>query len=117
MKRLVLVAVLAGLSGPVSSQTVNDDVRCLFLSNAFATGAKEEPARKVAALTRAFYLGRVNARASGSALVAAMRAQGPGVPTAQAAAAMQACAKRAQAAEQQMAAAAQAARPAGAARK
>jgi len=113
MRRFGLALVLAGgIAGPATAQTVSDDVRCLFLSNAFATGAKEEPARRVAALTRAFYLGRVNARASGPALVAAMRAQGPGVPTAQASAAMQACAKRAQLAEAQMAAAAQSARPA-----
>lgn len=115
MRRIALVLALAlagGIATGAPAQTVADDVRCLFLSNAFATAAKDEPARRVSTLTRAFYLGRLNGRATQAALAAAIKAQGAGVTAAQAPAAMGACAKRAEVAERQMAAVAQRARPA-----
>lgn len=107
MRHLILTcgALALTLPVPVAAQTINDDVRCLLLSASFARVAKDENTRRGAAMTGAFYLGRVDGRISKPALAAAIRAQGKGLPAKEAAAAMQACAARATAAEQQVSAA------------
>ena len=107
MKALISACAMLACMIPVAAtaQTVNDDVRCLLLSASFARVAKDENTRRGAAMTGAFYLGRVDGRISKPALAAAIRAQGKGLPAKEAAAAMQACAARATAAEQQVSAA------------
>jgi hypothetical protein len=67
-------ALLAGMAAPVAAQTIANDVQCLVLSNAFATGGTEEAARQAGARTLVFYLGRLDARADPQAVKTAMQA-------------------------------------------
>lgn len=99
-------AIACLLSSATQAQTVNEDVRCFLLSTGFARAAKAEDARRASAMTGAFYLGRLNGRISQPALAAAIRQHGRGMPAAQAAPIMRACAARAGAAERQIGAAA-----------
>ena len=84
------------------AQTVDDDVRCFLLGTGFARAAKEENSRRASALTAAFYLGRLDGKLTGPALAAAVKRLGNGMPAAQAAPIMRACAARAGAAERRM---------------
>ena len=107
MSRALLVAgalAAAAPAGAASARTGNDrdDVRCLLLSAGYARSAKDEGSRRSAAMTGAFFLGRLSGHPSGEAFAAAVRAQGKGMPPAQAEPLMRACAARAQAAEQAM---------------
>lgn len=79
------------------AQSLNDDVECLVLSNTFAQHGSSDELRKTSALTSAFYLGRVDGRASSENLTAALKAQREFAQPA-AGKAMQACAARADAA-------------------
>lgn len=87
---------------------VGGDVRCLLLSAGYVRQAKDDASRRAAGMTGAFYLGRLDGRLSQSALTAAIRAQGQGLPAKDAEPVMRACAARAAAAEQVMTAAAKA---------
>lgn len=107
-----VAAALAAAALPAAfsqAQGINDDVRCLLVSNGFAHAARNDAARLAAAMTSAFYLGRLSDRQSDPAFAAAIRAQGSGMPAKQAVAIMRACADRASAAKQKMMAAATAA--------
>jgi len=108
MKTLILLcgAIAGVLPATAQAQANGDDVRCLLLSIGYSSAAKEANSRQVAAMTGAFYLGRVSGRLSEPALAAAIRAQGKGLPAKQAEPAMRACAARAAAAQQQFAASA-----------
>jgi hypothetical protein len=93
--------LLAPSPTPAPAST-DDDVRCLLLSASFAQAAKEDGPRRGAAMIGAFYLGRLSGRLSQAALATAVRAQGKGLPAAQAESLMRACGARAQAVEQAM---------------
>ena len=109
---ILLGGALAGaVPAPATAQTVNDDVRCVLLSAGFARMTKDQNSRRAAAMTGAFFLGRLSGRLSGDALTAAIRAQGRGLPEKQAETAMRACAGRAAAAEAQLSAAARKVKP------
>lgn len=64
-----------GLATPVAAQSVDDDVRCLLASNAVARAEKEADKRQLAAVTSAFYLGRLDARISNDQLKSMVVAQ------------------------------------------
>ena len=57
----VPLAAAAGLAAPAAAQNMNNDVRCLIVSNLFAKNAKEAKARTLASSVRLFYGGRVSA--------------------------------------------------------
>ena len=98
--RYIGIAVLGSLllwSNHANAQTLDEDVQCLVLSNAFARRGATDDARKVSQLTSAFYLGRVDGRATPDTLKSALLTQ-HGLPAPAAGKAMQACAARADAA-------------------
>lgn len=108
MKYLVLLAALAAMMpAAAAAQQVDADMRCLLVSHAFAAGSKVEAEKRVAGLSEAFYLGRIDARIAPSALVGAVRAQGKGVAATEAAAIMNACAAKAEQANKRLQAAGQ----------
>jgi hypothetical protein len=80
------------MAAPAPAQTIADDVQCLVLSNAFATGGKEEAARQAGARTLVFYLGRLDARGDPQAVKNAV--QTVKIDPKTAAADMSACAAR-----------------------
>ena len=55
---LALAAALLAAAGPASAQTAGD-IRCIVVSNAFATAAKDENQKKAAESALYFYLGRI----------------------------------------------------------
>lgn len=60
---LALAAIaLALCSSAAPAQGVDSDVRCLLVSNVFATKETDAPRKQLAAIAVAFYLGRVDAR-------------------------------------------------------
>ena len=81
-------------ASPASAQTVPDDVRCMLLSNMFATGARDEKARNVAAQSLGFYIGRLDGRADPQGIVTAKRAQPSSIDPKTAGPAMDVCASR-----------------------
>lgn len=91
----VTVALLV-LAAPAAAhgQSVSDDVRCLLVSNAFAKGAQQEQARRVAGASAAFYLGRLSGRTDAGAIGSAMRTQPAGINQKNAGPVMNACAAR-----------------------
>jgi hypothetical protein len=103
MKMLPLLAALAAAAMPVaaSAQTITDDARCLFLSNAFASQATDPARRQLAVSTGAFFLGRLDGRASPAAIRGAFNANGA-LTVVQAKAMMNACVARASRADTQM---------------
>jgi hypothetical protein len=110
--RTIAAATLAlACALPSSAQTVPDDVRCLMLSNLFTKAATEDQAKQVARQSLAFYLGRLDGRATPQALTAAMRAQAPTIDPKAAGPAMNACTARLAKAEQAVQAAGRAVSP------
>jgi hypothetical protein len=103
MKTLLILAALAAatLSAQTSARTVTDDARCLFLSNAFATQATDPARRQLAVSTGAFFLGRLDGKASPAAIRGAFNANGS-LTVVQAKAMMNACVARANLADTQM---------------
>ena len=99
---LLCGALAAAIPASAPAQTTNDDIRCLLLSAGYSRLAKDDNSRRAAAMTGAFFLGRLNGRLSENAFAAAIRAQGKGLPAKQAEPVMRACAARAAAAEKQM---------------
>jgi len=56
---IALAAALLAIAGPAAAQTATD-ARCILLSNAFATEAKDAQAQKLAEASLYFYLGRLS---------------------------------------------------------
>ena len=92
---LVLASIL--VVSPAHAQTVNDDVRCLVVTSAVGEQAENEPTRKVANLTAAFYMGRLDGRVPAT-VAAALKSQ-PAVAGTAALGIFKACAARAQVAQ------------------
>jgi hypothetical protein len=65
---LAASALLVGMAAPAPAQTITDDVQCLVLSEAFATGSTEVDAKQEAASALFFFLGRLNANADQQAV-------------------------------------------------
>jgi hypothetical protein len=112
IKKLALATLLLSCSVSVSAQTVADDVRCLMLSNLFTKAATDDRAKQIARQTLAFYLGRLDGRATPQALTAAMRAQATTIDPKIAGPAMNGCAARLGKAQQAVQAASRALVPA-----
>lgn len=94
--RLFHALALAGaacIASPALSQTAEQDVRCLMVSNIFSQTEKEAGKRQVASAARLFYLGRVDARVSGANLKATLAAQAKTITPENAGPAMTACAR------------------------
>ena len=94
--RLVTFAAMAaalGSVGPLQAQTVDQDVKCLMVSNIFSQTEKDEGKRRVATTAALFYLGRVDARVAGPQLRAAMEAQAKTINPASAGPTMTECAR------------------------
>ena len=96
-----LLLVLGGVPAGAQAQTVADDARCLFLSNAFASGAKNPESRQAAASAGAFFLGRLQGRAAPAAIRSAFN-QNSTLKIAQAGPIMNACVARAARADAEM---------------
>ena len=96
LKYLLVAMVGPGLlcSAAASAQSLKDDVQCLALTNVAAQRASSDSERKTTGLASAFYLGRIDGRATGDSLITAMKAQDRKVSGPAAAKALQACAAR-----------------------
>jgi len=95
---LKIAAVLTlPLSSPTYAQTTTSDVRCLLLSNAFATGSSNPAAKGAAKASASFYLGRIDGRWSDSMLRAAITREQTRIKVASAGPEMQRCLERMQA--------------------
>ena len=77
---------------PAEAQTVDQNVRCLLVSNVFENNAKEGQAKSVAAASKLFYAGRVSAIPEAQ-IQSAMDVQGKQITSANAVATMTACAQ------------------------
>ncbi|MCA1653612.1 MAG: hypothetical protein ABR588_01030 [Sphingomicrobium sp.] len=100
MSRLSISAAVAlgltVLSAPAAAQGVDQDVRCLLLSNAFAKAEKDPAKRNIAVGSGLYYFGRVDARLSGDALRNQILAQGKLLTNQNAGPLMTACAQQLQ---------------------
>jgi hypothetical protein len=83
------------------AQSVTDEVRCVLLSNALASGTDNPRGRQVGASVGAYFMGRLDARPPAQ-VKAAVAAQKRRVTAAAAAASMNACAARATQAESRL---------------
>jgi hypothetical protein len=92
-----LAAVLA-LAAPADAQSVDDEVRCVLLSNAMAGGADNPRGRQIGASVGAYFMGRLDARPPAQ-VKAAIAGQKRKMKAAAAATAMNACVARAGRAE------------------
>lgn len=96
------LAILAALvPSTAGAQTIADEVRCVMLSNALATGSSNPRGRQIGASVGSYFMGRLDARAPAQ-VKAALAAQKRQVASAQAATMMDACVKRASRAEAQL---------------
>ena len=97
------LAILASLaiSGAAGAQTVSDEVRCVMISNAMATGSNDPRGRQIAASVGAYFMGRLDARQPAQ-VKAAIAEQKRRVATSEVATAMSACVARASRAEAQL---------------
>jgi len=88
--------LIAGLlvlgSGQAAAQSVDNNARCLLVSNLFANAAKEAKAKEVANAAKLFYGGRVSALPTAQ-ISAALAAQHKQVTPANAGSTMNACAQ------------------------
>lgn len=107
MKTSLFAAALIGavIASPASAQSVADDTRCFVLSNFYAKAHKEEQGRRLAGQAQIFFLGRLDARASATAIAAEFRAQAATADPKTAGAQMGACAARVTRAQQALQAA------------
>jgi hypothetical protein len=95
-------AIICGaITVPAGAQTIMDEVRCVALSNALATGSDNARARLVGASVSAYFLGRLDARPRDQ-VKAAVAAQKRPIGPSEATAAMKACAARAARAQAQL---------------
>ncbi|MGR6328962.1 hypothetical protein ACU5AX_07850 [Sphingomonas sp. XXL09] len=109
----IAVAAALGLAisvgtPPLHAQSSLDDVRCLLISNVVGPKAENDASRKLAAMTSAYYLGRISNLPSAT-ITSSLRQLGKGISGADAVKVLKACAARAQATNQRLAAAAKAA--------
>ncbi|GAC1410202.1 MAG: hypothetical protein NVSMB6_10560 [Burkholderiaceae bacterium] len=72
-KRHIVALLLALYAMPVQAQTMNEDVRCLVLSNLYSKGAANDQARGAAVQAKAFFLGRLDGRTDTRTLGEALR--------------------------------------------
>jgi hypothetical protein len=91
----------ATMAGSAGAQTVSDEVRCVMLSNALASGSNNPRGRQIGASVGSYFMGRLDARQPAQ-VKAALAAQKRQVPSAQAATMMNACVARASRAEAQL---------------
>ena len=89
------------LTGPAHAQSPSDDVQCLVVSTVVKVEAKSESIRNSAALTSAFYLGRIDGRIQPENLAALVKAQ-KSVPGSVAISMFNRCAARAEDANTRM---------------
>lgn len=94
------LAVCLPLATPsvAKAQSVTDEVRCVLLSNALATGSDNPRGRQVGASVGSYFMGRLDGRPPAE-VKAAIAAQKRRVTAAVAAKSMNACAERAAKAE------------------
>jgi hypothetical protein len=94
--KTVTSVLFAGLilARPAHAQLPSDDVQCLVVSTVVNVEAKSEQIRNSAALTTAFYLGRIDGRIKPENLAALVKAQ-KNVPGSLAISIFKACAARA----------------------
>jgi hypothetical protein len=97
---LAIFALLA-MSSVGNAQTVSDEVRCVMVSNALATGSKDPRGRQIGASVGAYFMGRLDARQPAQ-VKAALARQKRRVVASEAVASMNACAARAGRAEAQL---------------
>lgn len=96
-KLVTIGAALAAfaVAAPVAAQSVDDDVKCLLVANAFARGDKDPTKRQLSMATSLFFLGRLDARVSAEQLKAAMKKQASTMIASSFAPTMNGCAQRA----------------------
>lgn len=97
--RSALGAALIGLTltgAPAGAQVANEDVKCLLASNLFVKNEQDAAKKQVAVFSSYYYLGRIDARLSGTQLSAALKAAAPTITAESAGPTMTACAKRLQ---------------------
>jgi len=97
-RNLVMIgaAVAAfAIASPIAAQSVDDDARCLLVSNAFARADKDPGKRQFSAVASVFFLGRLDARLSSAQIQAAVKKQASTMIAASFAPTMNACAQRA----------------------
>jgi hypothetical protein len=94
MRKITVAAILSfiSLASPASAQTVDSDIRCFLLSNAFAKQASDEKARTLAAASLTFYLGRLDAKSTVPAIADSIRRNRTTIDPKTAGAQMSACA-------------------------
>lgn len=89
------------LAGSAHAQSPSDDVQCFVVSTVVKIQAKSEPIRNSAALTAAFYLGRIDGRIEPGNLAALVKAQ-KGIPRSSATSIFKTCTARADSANMRM---------------
>ncbi|MCU6454717.1 hypothetical protein LPN01_11580 [Sphingomonas sp. A2-49] len=87
-------AMTLAFAGTAQAQTINDEVRCVLLSNAMASGADNPRGRQIGASVGAYFMGRLDARPPAD-VKAAIAGQKRKMKAAAAATAMNACVARA----------------------
>lgn len=95
-RTLILAAAALIVPATASAAPVDGDVRCLIVAHGFAALAKTDVQKRVAAMSEAFYLGRLSARYSSATLPAALRAQSTPISGNEAGKVMNGCAARAE---------------------
>ena len=93
--RVLIGAALLLSSGAATAQSVTD-AQCLLLSNAFANGAKDPKAQKVAEASIYFYLGRIRDGATAADLKTILDEQAKAIPEATSGNLMNGCVKTVQ---------------------
>jgi hypothetical protein len=71
---VALATALLGTAGAAAAQTASD-AQCLVVSNAYASQAKDEKAKKIAEASVYFYLGRISNQMTSAQLKALLEAQ------------------------------------------
>ena len=92
---LLAVTLLLTLSAPALAQSASD-IRCLVLSDAFATRSNNEAIKKAAQPVAFFYAGKIDGRWTDAQLLAEIIKQKKSVNFKNSGAEMQACASRMQ---------------------
>jgi hypothetical protein len=97
------VAMLAALvfcaPSAAPAQSIDEDARCLMAAGVFVRSEKDPAKRQVAFAVRYYYLGRIDARASGPALRTLLEEQAKAITPANVGPTMTACARSLQSKE------------------
>ena len=101
LPRLLLMVAASLPAAGAQAQTVSEDAQCLFLSNAYASRATDPARRQLASSAGAYFLGRLDGRASPAAIRAAF-AESSKLRTTEASALMNTCVQRAERADVRM---------------